>query len=189
MSASRKPLHRMAGLTLVELVMFIVIVGTAVAGVLSVLNITVKSSADPQLRKQAVAIAEALLEEIQLSGMTYCDPADDKFEIAASETQCSTQPEAVGPEGGGNTRPYDNVNDYVTSYSAAKQISGDVTGATAAIPVGYAASVTITPEALGGIASSTTSPEVLRIAVTVNYGSDSITLEGYRTRYAPNFVP
>jgi MSHA pilin protein MshD len=188
MFASRQRPHRMAGLTLIELVMFIVIVSTAIAGVLSVLSITVKSSADPQLRKQAIAIAEALLEEIQLSGMTYCDPADPKLEVALNEADCTTQKEVVGPEGS-NARPYDNVNDYVTSYSTAKQISGDVTGATAAIPAGYAASVTITPETLGGIASSAASPEVLRIAVTVNYGSDSITLEGYRTRYAPNFMP
>lgn len=188
MSASRQRLHRMAGLSLIELVLFIVIVGTAIAGVLSVLNITVKSSVDPQLRKQAVAIAEALLEEIQLSGMTYCDPADPNLENATIETECTTVAESVGQETG-NARPHDNVNDYVSAYSTGQAISGDVTGATAAIPAGYAASVTITPEALNGIASSAGDPEVLRIAVTVTYGSDSITLEGYRTRYAPNFVP
>lgn len=180
--------RRMAGLTLIELVMFIVIVSVAITGVLLVLNVTVKSSADPQVRKQAIAIAEALLEEIQLSGMTYCDPADANLESAASEANCTTRPEAVGQEAG-NARPHDNVNDYVTSYSVGQSISGDVTGATAAIPAGYAASITVTPEALGGIASSSANPEVLRIAVTVAYGSDSITLEGYRTRYAPNFVP
>lgn len=188
MSASRKPLRRMAGLTLVELVMFIVIVGAAIAGGLSVLNVSVRSSADPQLRKQAVAVAEALLEEIQLSGMTFCDPADPDLENAVSETLCLVRPEVAGPEAG-NARPFDNVNDYVATYGAAQAIAGDVTGAAAAIPAGYAASVTITPEALNGIASSSADPEVLRIAVTVTYGSDSITLEGYRTRYAPNFVP
>ena len=29
----------------------------------------------------------------------------------------------------------------------------------------------------------------LRISVTVSYGSYSITLDGYRTRYAPNILP
>jgi hypothetical protein len=28
---------------------------------------------------------------------------------------------------------------------------------------------------------------VLRITVTVSHGSDSMTLEGYRTRHSPNF--
>lgn len=187
MYASRR-LRRMTGLTLVELVMFIMIVGIAVAGVLSVLNVTVKSSADPQVRKQALAIAEALLEEIQLSGMTYCDPADPKLDEANSEADCTTRPEGAGAETG-NNRPFDNVNDYVAAYGAEQAIAGDVTGATATIPAGYAAKVTITPEALGGIASSAADPEVLRVAVTVSYGSENITLEGYRTRYGPDYVP
>jgi MSHA pilin protein MshD len=46
-----------AGLSLIELVMFIVIVGVAVAGVLSVMNVTTRHSADPMIRKQAQAIA------------------------------------------------------------------------------------------------------------------------------------
>ncbi|MFA6986493.1 MAG: prepilin-type N-terminal cleavage/methylation domain-containing protein, partial [Arenimonas sp.] len=57
--ASRR---RQAGLSLIELVMFIVIVGVAVAGVLSVLTVTAQHSADPMIQKQAQAIAEAMLE-------------------------------------------------------------------------------------------------------------------------------
>lgn len=52
------------GFTLIELVMFIVIVGIGVAGILSVFTTSVKNSADPMVRKQALAIAESLLEEI-----------------------------------------------------------------------------------------------------------------------------
>ena len=61
--------RRQAGLSLIELVMFIVIVGVAVAGVLSVMNVTTRHSADPMIRKQAQAIAESLLEEIELQGL------------------------------------------------------------------------------------------------------------------------
>ena len=180
--------RRMAGISMIELIFFIVIVSVAIAGVLSVLNVTVKSSADPQQRKQALAIAEALLEEIELSGMTYCDPADNSVNPPTRAADCTLQPEAVGQEPG-NARPFDNVNDYVTAYGTPEAITGDVTGAVTAIPVGYAASVTITPEALNGIPVDPADPDVLRIAVTVTYGSDSITLEGYRTRYdpTPNF--
>ena len=53
---------RQRGLSLIELIMFIVIVGSALAGVLSVLNFTTKSSADPMVRKQALAIAEQIRE-------------------------------------------------------------------------------------------------------------------------------
>lgn len=59
-------------MTLIELVMFIVIVGVGLAGVLSSLNISVKSSADPIQPKQALTIAESLLEEALLKN--YSNP-------------------------------------------------------------------------------------------------------------------
>ena len=52
------------GLSLIELIVFIVIVGVALVGVLSVLNWTAANSATPMVRKQVVAVAEGLMEEI-----------------------------------------------------------------------------------------------------------------------------
>jgi len=60
------PRGAQAGISLIELVMFIVIVSVGVVGILSVMNVTTKSSADPMIRKQALAIAESVLEEIEL---------------------------------------------------------------------------------------------------------------------------
>jgi hypothetical protein len=56
--------------------MFIVIVGAAVAGIIGMISITTQSSADPLIRKQALSIAEAMLEEVRLQPFTYCDPDD-----------------------------------------------------------------------------------------------------------------
>jgi type II secretory pathway pseudopilin PulG len=67
---------RERGLSLVELIMFIVIVGAAVAGIIAVISRTTQSSADPMVRKQALSIAEAVLEEVRLQPFTYCDPDD-----------------------------------------------------------------------------------------------------------------
>jgi Tfp pilus assembly protein PilV len=64
------------GLSLIELIMFIVIVGAAVAGIIAMIGMTTQSSADPMIRKQALAIAEAMLEEVRLQPFTYCDPDD-----------------------------------------------------------------------------------------------------------------
>jgi MSHA pilin protein MshD len=60
------------GFTLIELVIFIIIVSVAVIGILSVMNNVVKSSADPMIRKQAAALADSILEEILLK--QYTDP-------------------------------------------------------------------------------------------------------------------
>lgn len=204
-----KPLPRrfQSGLTLVELVMFIVIVSVALAGVLTVLNFTVKSSADPMVAKQMLAIAEALLEEVQMKSFTYCDPTDSTAATAASAVVggvgCTAKLEVLGPEAGETrnsaTTPFNNVNDYYvagTGYLLASPIP-DITS-TFTAPAGYSAKIDIVPEAFGpalnqisssACASGTdcTALQVLRIAVTVTHGGDSLTVEGYRTRYSPNF--
>ena len=63
---------RQRGFTLIELIIFIVVVGAGLAGILSVMNTVVKSSADPMVRKQAMALADSILEEILLK--SYADP-------------------------------------------------------------------------------------------------------------------
>lgn len=72
------------GATLVELIVFIVIVSVALAGVLSSLNVSVRGSADPLLSKQALAIAEGLLEEVKLKN--YQNPSGGY--VAACPTAC-----------------------------------------------------------------------------------------------------
>lgn len=60
------------GISLIELIMFIVIISVSLAGILLVMNQVTARSADPLIRKQALAVAESLLEEIQLQDL---DPA------------------------------------------------------------------------------------------------------------------
>lgn len=63
---------RQAGFTLIELVIFIVVVSVGIVGILSVMNLTVQHSADPAVRKQTAALADSILEEILLK--EYDDP-------------------------------------------------------------------------------------------------------------------
>lgn len=65
-------MRRHAGFTLIELVIFIVIVSVGVTGILLVMNTVVASSADPMVRKQALALADSILEEILQK--EYADP-------------------------------------------------------------------------------------------------------------------
>jgi MSHA pilin protein MshD len=177
---------RQRGISLVELVMFIVVVGAGLAGILTVLNATTGKSADPLPAKQAMAIAEALLEEVQLAAFTWCDPLDANALTATSSaigpTGCASIPEVSGPETG-NARPFDNVNDY---HGYAMTGITDLTGAAITGLGAYSAAVTVVPAALGSVAAGAA------LLITVNVtgpGGTNVSLSGYRTRYAPNSVP
>ena len=61
---------RQRGLSLIELVMFMVIMGVAALTVLQLLNMSTKASAEPARRKQALLLAEALMEEVQQARFT-----------------------------------------------------------------------------------------------------------------------
>ncbi|SEN91470.1 MSHA pilin protein MshD [Duganella sp. CF517] len=108
------------GLTLIELVLFMVIMGVAAAGIIGVLNIGAKASADPLRRKQAMLIAEAFMEEVQLARFTFCVPGDANESTATDQNGCSTPANAVAvrPRPAGMARPYENVADYATALNA-----------------------------------------------------------------------
>ncbi|WP_426057197.1 type IV pilus modification PilV family protein [Janthinobacterium sp. PSPC2-1] len=200
--AARGPGQR--GVTLIELVIFIVVVSIAVVGLLQIFARTTASSADPQLRKQALAIAEAMLDEIEGARFTFCDPLADPaadvatnaapFDSATNPTGCST-PQNVSATVPAVGRPYYNVSDYVRAFNSPLSYKEDVAGKL--LPDGYAVSVAISHDAGLGPADamlpSDTTPvnmNVLRIMVTVTYGANQqLVLAGYRTRYAGNAVP
>jgi MSHA pilin protein MshD len=64
---ARPALRRGAGgFSLPELIIFIVIFTFALAGILLVINTTVAQSAEPMVRKQSMAVAESMMEEVLL---------------------------------------------------------------------------------------------------------------------------
>ncbi|MBL8479936.1 MAG: type II secretion system protein [Sterolibacteriaceae bacterium] len=184
--------RRARGLTLIELIVFIMIVSTALAGVLTALDVAARGSADPLIRKQALAIAEAVLEEVMLQSFTWCDPDDPQAATATSNAvgaggcTAAGAVEAVGAEtfGGGTdargsaTFPFDNASDY-----HGQAIATTLTGV--ALPVGYNAAVTVAEAALNGIAAT----ESLLVTVTVTSPGETLQLQGYRTRHSPNLLP
>ena len=197
---------RERGLSLVELIVFIVIVSVAVAGVLGALNVATRGSADPVIQKQALAVAEAVLEEVQLMPFTYCDPDDPQAATAQSAavgaTGCSAAAsvEAIGAEAtppyGPETRlivttPFDNVNDY-NGFSMGPGIT-DITGNAITGLGGY----TVTPmtvagqgfAAFGGGRAIPAADSLLITVTVTGPGNTTATLHGYRVRYAPNALP
>lgn len=173
------------GLSLIELLIFVVVVSAALAGVLRVFMQAGATSADPQLQRQALAIAESLLQEVQLMPFTFCQAGDANVETAANVAGCASLIENLGPEAG-ETRfvspQFDNVNDY---HGYAMNGIVDITNTAVPGLAGYSASVTVATATLGSITAA--SGDALLITVTVTGpASTQIVLSGYRGRYAPN---
>lgn len=145
--------RRMAGVTLVELVVAMVIVGVALAGLVSVYNRASIASTDPLITQQMLAIGETMMEEVMLK------PYDS-------------------PTGTESTRAqFDELDDYA---SYAKQAVTDVDGNAIAGLERYQVGVTVGPAAqtLPGVATT----DVKRIVVTVWNGNQSLVLTGWRTK-------
>lgn len=183
----RAPKHQ-RGLTLIELIVFIVIVGVALAGVLTVLNHTTRHSADPMIRKQALAIAEAILEEVMLQPFTWCDPDDPAAATAMAHAGCATPENVMVPEAGETrgsaTTPWDNANDYNgLNLPTITNIAGGIS------PVPYTARVDVKGAILNGVGNGTSASAALLITVDVIAPGETIRVEGFRTRHSPNLLP
>ena len=152
MSFSSKPQR---GVTLVELLVSIVIVSIAASGVLGVLSMTTAASADPMIRHQAAAIAEAYLEEIMLKPVADPDGVDS--EAARAD--------------------YDDLDDYDGLADAGAR---DQFGAPIAGLANYNVTVSVAPSS--GL-PSVPAADALRIDVVVSHTADiNFVLSGYRTR-------
>lgn len=172
------------GFTLVELVLLIVVVALALNALLAVFTQATRASADPQIQRQALAIAESLLEEVELMPFTWCDPDDAQVETATSASTCASLPEALGPEAGetrSGSPSFDNVNDY---HGLVLSGITDITGAAVTGLGSYRATVSVAPAALGSLSAA--SGNALQITVSVSGpGGAQATLTGYRSRHAP----
>lgn len=172
------------GVSLVELIVFIVIVGVGVAGLVATMNPLIRYSADPMLSKQSLAIAESLLDEILHQPFTWCDPDETSASTALSYGDCAN-PQNTGTFTAGESRygvsagtNFDNVDDY-GGFSQAN--IDDASGNNAI--AGYTASVAIAR--VGTALGLADNSAALSVTVTVTRGTDSFSLTGYRFRYAP----
>jgi MSHA pilin protein MshD len=142
------------GFSLVELVVFIVVVGVGLAGVLAVLDVGAQKSADPMVRKQALTVAEQMLEEI------------------------AQQP--FGPNPGTCTyatrASCDDIDDFVFSEPVILDLAGNPVPGLAGYSIKTAVDQTTD---LAPIPAT----DARRIIVQVTGRGEQIELVGYRTRY------
>ena len=144
---------RQRGFTLIELIIFIVVVSAGLAGILSVMNSVVKSSADPMVRKQAMALADSILEEILLK--SYTDPDGTN----------------VGETGRVN---WDNVDDFNGKTNA------DFAPLPAEL-ASYVIGITVVNDTTT-LGTAPNIP-AKKVTVTITRGAEVITMTGYRSNY------
>ena len=149
------------GFTLIELIIFIVVVSAGLAGILSVMNTVVKSSADPMVRKQAIAIAESLLEEILLKD--YAKPTGS----------------TVSGYPSGSRSLFDCVDDYNNYETTGIQ---DAVGTNISELASYNISPKVTVTLVSAVENATLNAVAAKkITITVSGpGATAISLSGYR---------
>ena len=147
------------GFTLVEVIIFIVVVGIALVGIFLFSHFSSKSSADPMLHKQAMALADAILEEILQK--EYADP--------------DGLPNVVEP----TRATMDDVDDYDGKTQTLFNSSSGVGGWPATLD-SYQVSIVVSTDTT---VVGTVALPAKRVAVTVSRGGDSATLVGYRGNY------
>lgn len=161
--------RRQRGVSLVELVIFIVVIGIALSSVAGALAFATRHTADPLLQRQALAVAESLLQEVLAQPFVNLNP-DGSAEAPGPE---------AGEARGSPTAPFNHVNDY-HGYTMAGIV--DLNGAPVAGLAAYSAAVTVTSVAFDGIAAA----DSLRVQVTVTGpGGVEVTLTGLRARQSP----
>lgn len=163
------------GFTLIELIVLIVVVSVGLAGVLLVYSTSVRGSVDPVASKQALAVAEAMLEEVQLSA--FCNPSGG-FTPAIPATPKQAE-----------RSQFDDVSDYNGYNTATEATPGIYTidGIVGSPITGlerYNVSVTVATSALDAVVAADS--KLITVTVTGptgNANAVTMTMSGYRTDY------
>lgn len=121
------------GMTLIELVITIVILGIAAAALFTAMAAITAHSADPMLRQQSLAIAEAYMEEITLQGFpasTACAASNDGAARGSFDDVCDYNglfysSQAFAPRSAVSTTPLAGLSAYQVRVSVVAQALGN----------------------------------------------------------------
>lgn len=179
--------RRRCGFSLVEAVVFMLVLAIGLGGILVLYNQLTIASVDPLVRKQALALAVSLMEEITLRPFTYCDPDDPLVHTADPPTLPCGTPEVIGIEGAETRATFDNVSDYDGFQMGAGTPNPLITtlgGSTVDGVADYRIAATVAESAVAPVGAN----DSLLVTVTAIHvpSGRAVQLQGYRMRYAPN---
>lgn len=159
-----RPRARQHGVTLVELIIAMVIIGVGIAGMTAVFTRTTGATIDPMIQKQMLAAAEGIMEEVLL------------------------KPYDINPEPATVRAEFNDVRDFhrYGLNAGGTPILGitDVNGAAVPGLGRYSVEVRVLPTNLNGLACAPATECALLITVIVRRGANALTLTGWRTDFA-----
>lgn len=158
---------RRRGFTLVEMIVMIMIVGIGLTGVMITINQANRESAVPFIRKQAIAIAESIMEEVTArSFAVQGDPVATKVTIGGTALQRRNATHDVADYNGFAMSGIRAPDDDTTVLSGLAD---------------YSVSVTVTPTAFGAITMANS--KLVSVTVSGPNGVQVI-LEGFKLNYS-----
>ena len=168
----------MNGFTLLEVLVTLVVIGIAATSIMGVFISTVRTSADPLIQQQAIAIAEAYMEEIQ--SKKFCQDVSVPMTLPPPQPIPACVTETGGAEAGESRSTFNDIQDY--NDSSVDGTIKDQNDAVISGLAGYAIDVVVSAAELGGITQA--SGNAMRIDITVSHAAiDPISLSGFRANY------
>lgn len=163
-----KPGKNNSGFTIVEMVITIVVLGIALAGVSSALFTAVGRSANPMVQNKAVELAQAYLDEILSMRFQEDSPLG-----GGTVGSCSISTATADSDGSANRSDFDDVDDY----NGLNEVPAFLAGTVPSDYAGFNVSVTVSCINQSGAASTNSKHILLNITGPAN---TSISMAAYR---------
>jgi MSHA pilin protein MshD len=193
--------RRARGFTLIDVLVVIVLLGTAAGTMTTLFARLASQSAETMRARESLALAQSLLDEVLMMPMTFCDAQDARATLATRAalggSGCASSVDGLGPEPGesryGPNR-FDHVSDYQgfvmpgPGCAGLCDIGGNRIDVAGSVWAGCSASVAMAPQALPGIAAldADARPQGLRVVVRLRCpGRADAVAEGLRLRHSP----
>jgi MSHA pilin protein MshD len=164
------PINSSQGFTLIELILFIIIVGVATTGLFSAINSSTLNSVNPLYQIRALELAQAQMDTIFGKRYDEFSPVGGFPPCASGEVGASSCSIVLGTEEGANPDDFDDVDDYI---NASAPVPANYGGYAISIAVQYAG---------GDLGLANVAAKLITVTVTPSAG-EPVVLSAYRGNF------